>query len=215
MPIADGDVTVLRDVHALHTPARGHREVALGDVPGALEIAGEDAYAVAAHLRDGAVAVAVVHEPLGLLGQVPGLGVLGGPYDVEQAVPTDAGPTVAQRGDGGGGQVEGVLGVRDDHEVVLGAVALEEGDPGAHPSIVRERGLSAAGRWRSAAGRWIPVGPVDTRWAPAAGRRRLPRTGWGLATGPQDADRGGLRRPAERRGRKRQFTGRWTLDADQ
>ena len=47
------------------------------------------------------------------------------------------------RGDGGRGQVDGVVRVGDDHEVVLGAVPLEEGDRRARapvmPSIVRER----------------------------------------------------------------------------
>ena len=120
---------VLVDVHALHAAAGGDGEVALADVAGALEVAGEDAHAVAAHLGDGAVAVAVVHEPLGLGGQVPRLGVGGGAHDVQQAVAADAGPPVAQRRDGGRGQLEGVLRVGDDHEVVLGAVPLEEGDP--------------------------------------------------------------------------------------
>ncbi len=136
-PHADRHVPVLGEVDPLHAAPRGDGEVARPDVPGALEIAREDPYAVAAHLRDRAVRVAVVHEPLGLGSHPPGLGVRRGPHDVQQAVPADARAAVAQRGDGGRGQVEGVLGVRDDHEVVLGAVSLEEGDPRAHTPIVR------------------------------------------------------------------------------
>jgi len=69
--------------------------------------------------------------------------VLGGPDDVQQPVTADAGAAVAQGGHGGGREVQGVLRVRDDHEVVLGPVPLEEGDPRAHSPIVR-RGYDSA-----------------------------------------------------------------------
>ena len=124
---------------ALHAPARGDRDVTFGHMSGPLEVAREHTHSVAAHLRDRAVAVAVVHEPLRLGRHLHGLGVRGGPHDMQQTVAADARAAVAQGGDGGRGQVDGVLRVRDDHEVVLGPVPLEEGDPRAHPSIVRGR----------------------------------------------------------------------------
>src|SRR5690606_34944300 len=134
---ADGDVAVLGEVHALHSAAGGDREVPLGHIPGALEVAREDPHAVAAHLGDRAVTVAVVHEPFGVGRHGARLGVRRGPHDVQQPVAAEARAAVAQGGYGGRGQIDGVLGVRDDHEVVLGAVPLEEGGPRAHSSIVR------------------------------------------------------------------------------
>ena len=43
---------VLGDVDALHAAAGGDGQITGADVPGALEVAGEDPHAVAAHLGD-------------------------------------------------------------------------------------------------------------------------------------------------------------------
>ncbi len=146
----DRHVAALVEVHPLDAAAGGDGEVAGLDVAGVLEVAGEDADAVAAHLGDGAVAVAVVHEPLGLVGQVRRLGVRGGPDDVQHPVRADAGAPVAELRDGGRGQLDGVVRVRDDHEVVLGAVALEEGEARLrHPPMVPSGAFGQVGGVRA------------------------------------------------------------------
>ena len=94
------------------------------------------------------------------------LGVRGGPHDVQQTVAADAGPAVAQRGHGGGGQLDGVVRVGDDHEVVLGAVALEEGDPRAHSSIVRGAVDSLVRQRCRAVGRAASYGSAEPGHAP-------------------------------------------------
>ena len=81
------------------------------------------------HISDTrSVAVAVVHEPLGV--GVPASGPSAADADhPDHAVAADAGPSVAERDDPLGGQlaVDGAVVVGQQHEVVLGAVALEEG----------------------------------------------------------------------------------------
>ena len=88
----------------------------------------EDAGAVAAHLRERAVGIAVVHEPLGLvgLGADVGLGGVGRADDADDAVAADAGLPVGEADDLLGGEVEPAVEVGHDDEVVFGAVALGE-----------------------------------------------------------------------------------------
>lgn len=115
-------------MNLLHAATGGDGEVARVHETGAPQIPRKDPDPVAAHLGDRTVGVAVVHEPLGPVGHGPRLGVRGGPYDVQQPVATDTGAAVAELRDGGGGQGDRVVRVRNDHEVVLGPVALEERD---------------------------------------------------------------------------------------
>ena len=84
------------------------------------EVASEEPDAVAAHLRERAVGVAVVHEPGGL-GRAR-------PQHPQHAVTADAGAAVAQRPDAILGQlaVDRAVRVGQQDEVVLGAVTLEE-----------------------------------------------------------------------------------------
>ncbi|RPK82350.1 hypothetical protein EES45_09210 [Streptomyces sp. ADI97-07] len=176
-PHGDRDVAVLGEVHPLDPAPGGDGQIAVIDETGALQVAGEDAHPVAAHLGDRTVGVAVVHEPLGLLGHVRRLGVRGGPDDVQQTVAADARPSVAQPCDDGGRQVEGVVRVGNDHEVVLGAVALEEGDlRSAHGPTVRGRGDSPRNR---SAHRDRRCPRLRSGGGPLARRRvrPLPRTG--------------------------------------
>src|SRR6478752_6965953 len=116
-----GGVLVAGPVEDLH-PGAGpdaHRE---GLALALVEVAREDPDAVAAHLADRPVGVAVVHEPRVALTDRP-----------QHPVAADARAPVAQRAHALLGQVavERAVGVGQHHEVVLRAVALEEGV--AHP----------------------------------------------------------------------------------
>ena len=94
------------------------------------QVVHEHSQAVAAHLRDGAVGVAVVHEPF-RFGKVPGdvgrLGNRGGAHNAYEPVRADAEMAVAYRSDGLGRQIERACEVRHKNEVVAGAVCLREG----------------------------------------------------------------------------------------
>jgi hypothetical protein len=99
-----------------------------------LQVAGVDPDAVAAHLRNAAVGVAVVHEPLDavdrhgpVLQRLPA-------DDAEHAVGAQAAVGVAERRDAARGEVEGAVGIGEHHEIVLGAMALAELHPISLPA---------------------------------------------------------------------------------
>lgn len=102
-------------------------------------VVGEDAGAIAAHFRDAAVCVVVVHKPViitdgfqagGAIGQEPGAAKGTGGSNPEDSVGTDAALPIAQGGDELWGKRELGFGIGQDDEVVLGAVAFGEGDGG-------------------------------------------------------------------------------------
>ena len=102
-------------------PLVDRRETGVG------EISREDAGAVAAHLGDRPVGVAVVHEPLGAgCRGIRALDDRRRADDPQQSVGADAEVTVAQHRDLRVGQVEFAVGIGHHHEVVAGAVALGE-----------------------------------------------------------------------------------------
>ena len=116
------------------TPSRVPIGIGCGRVGEALldQVPGEDPDAVAAHLRDRAVGVAVVHEP-----------PVAGADDAQHAVAADAGPPVAERAHPvrhllvGQVAVDRAVVVGQQHEVVLRAVALEERVAQALPAPYR------------------------------------------------------------------------------
>src|SRR5450759_1672922 len=84
--------------------------------------------AVAAHLGGGAIGIPVVHEPpspAALISNVL-LGRHRGGYDPDNPVATDAGSAVGQEPNLLGRHVVSAVEIRDQHEVVLGAMALGE-----------------------------------------------------------------------------------------
>ncbi len=188
---------VLRDPGPPHARPGGDGERSGLREAGVHQVAGEDADAVAAHLGDAAVGVAVVHEPLGLVGQVHGGRIGGGAHHPQHPVAADARPPVAERGDGlrADGQQPVVVG--EDDEVVLGAVPLEEGETGrlqrgfAHTDDGTEsgRGPAITGHPRRRTARpdvpggrtgWTsrrPVSRAGGRPARRPGRRRAARSG--------------------------------------
>src|SRR4029079_1531133 len=101
-------------------------QLALGQPAAVGEVGGVDPHAVAAHLGDAAVGVAVVHEPLDVVGGHRALGERGPPHHPQHPVCADAAFGVAQRGDASGGEVEGTVGVGENDEAVLRAVPLAE-----------------------------------------------------------------------------------------
>src|SRR5690606_19885443 len=123
--------------HALDAGARADRDVVpAGEAhePEPLGEGREDAHAVAAHLGDRAVGVAVVHEPDGVrvLGEhLARLGDEGRRDEADDAVAPDAPAAVGERAHELGREVELALRVGDEHEVVAGPVAL--GEAGARP----------------------------------------------------------------------------------
>ena len=96
------------------------------------EVAGEDPDAVAAHLGDRAVGVAVVHEPPRLVGVRRTVDDQLGGHDAQDAVGTDARAPVADPSYDVIGQLHPALGVGQHDEVVLGAVPLEVAQAGSH-----------------------------------------------------------------------------------
>ena len=103
---------------------------ALGQ-PMAEQVAGEHPDAVAAHLRDAAVGVAVVHEPAARAGADR-------PQDPVRAEPE---APVAEPGDQFSGERQGTFRIGQDQEVVPGAVALGE----SHDPIVARARPSRSG----------------------------------------------------------------------
>ena len=105
------------------------------------EVPGEEPDAVAAHLAEGPVGVAVVHVPL----RVRGLARVHhrGADHPQHPVATDSGTPVTEGGHARRGQVavHRPVVVGQQHEVVLGAVALEEGVAGGHHPKVRRQGV--------------------------------------------------------------------------
>src|SRR4029453_6043531 len=97
-------------------PGAGLQVEGGADVAAVAQVLADDPDPVAAHLGQRAVGVAVVHEERG--------GGAGG--DADQAVRPDAEVAVAHRPDQLGGDPVAVGQVLDDHEVVAGAVPLDE-----------------------------------------------------------------------------------------
>ena len=115
--------------HGLHAVPGQHVELAGLLQPLVDQEAGEHPDAVAAHLGDRPVGVAVVHEPRRRPRRAaPAPRRRRGAHDPQHAVATDAGPPVAERAGRGRRQGELAVGVGQQHEVVLGAVALDEAD---------------------------------------------------------------------------------------
>ena len=88
-----------RHVDLLDAAAGREAQVAGLDEPLADEEAGVDAHAVAAHLGDRAVGVAVVHEPLRLVGPAAAVGLERRRDDAQHAVAAEPGPAVAEPAD--------------------------------------------------------------------------------------------------------------------
>ena len=111
-----------------------------GELVGGLEalasqVGREDPGAVAAHLGDAAVGVAVVHEPprpACACASTPRLGGQCRRDDPDDAVAADAGPAVGEPGGLLGGQLADALEVGHEDEVVLGPVPLGEGGLVSH-----------------------------------------------------------------------------------
>ena len=165
-PVA-GDVVKRHDLapRPRAHPQRGHL---LGQA-GREQMMREDADAVAAHLGDGAVGVAVVHEPVvgadlvgppGMRQRVedPRLHQRTGAGDPQQPVAADARTAIAQGRDQGFGQVEGGVGIGDDDEIVLRAVALDEGDGsgGGGSGVAGLRSMRVRAHWRDATPPMLP-----------------------------------------------------------
>jgi hypothetical protein len=92
----------------------------------------QDPDAVAAHLRDGAVPVAVVHEPFGgrvLLQELDAFSQEPGRHCPDQAVGPDPKMPIAKPGDGFWAQVVAVFRIGKQDEVVACSVALAELEP--------------------------------------------------------------------------------------
>ena len=120
----DGDVAASGTCGGPDAAAGVERQPAGRRPAGVDQVAGEQPGAVAAHLRQRAVGVAVVHdEARRAAGRRRG--------DPDHAVGAEAGVPVAERADLGRGQLECAVGVGQQDEVVLGAVALDERHPGA------------------------------------------------------------------------------------
>ena len=96
------------------------------------QVAGEHPDAVAAHLGQRPVRIAVVHEPVGQVGagQAARLGVSSGAHYPQHAVAADARAPIAQAADPVAVQDELAVGVGQQYEVVLGAMPLDERDHG-------------------------------------------------------------------------------------
>lgn len=114
-------------------------ELVGGNQPPGSNIVGEDAGAIAAHFRDAAVGVVVVHKPViiaydfeagGAISQEPGAAKGTGGSNPEDSVGADAALPIAQGGDELWGEGELGFGIGQDDEVVLSAVAFGEGDGG-------------------------------------------------------------------------------------
>ena len=134
------------DADGLDPGARRDAERAAEDEPLAAQEGGEDAGAVAAHLGERAVGVAVVHEPLGLGRERPH-GVVGretGAHDADHPVGADARVPVGEPLHLGGGELERPLEVGHEDEVVLGAVALGEARHAGHSPVCRPAGLAGS-----------------------------------------------------------------------
>ena len=114
------------DGHAAQSAAGGDDDVVVGHQAGRVEVAHEHAGAVAAHLGERAVGVAVVHEELGDGGELLEPGHVLGAHDAQDAVAADAHVPVAEPAHLLGREVEVAVDVGDDDEVVAGAVALDE-----------------------------------------------------------------------------------------
>ena len=105
----------------------------VGEPQGAQRVA-EHADAVAAHLGDRAIGVVVIHEPvvgihtLRQSVQHPGTDQDAGGGDTDHPVRADTAVPVGQGLDAFGGQLQVCAWIRDDHEVVAGAVALDDVD---------------------------------------------------------------------------------------
>ena len=111
--------------------------------PSILEVAREDASAVAAHLGLRPVGVAVVHEPFGPgCGRLTALGERTRSHDSEHPVAADSEAPVAECGDLVVGEIERPIGVGHDHEVVARAVPFRERD-GLRHALKCRRGRRA------------------------------------------------------------------------
>ena len=118
-----------------HRPRPGRRpddELVPGLQSARPQVVGEHSDAVAAHLRDRAVGIAIVHVPVVRTDafrqpvEDPGVGGRTGCGHPQHAVGPDPPATVAQRGHRGGVQRQPALEVGQQHEIVLRAVALGE-----------------------------------------------------------------------------------------
>ena len=162
----DGDVGVGR-VDAVHDdrPRTGQRpdhELVAGFQAAGAQVVREDPNAVAAHLGDRAVGVAVVHVPVAgahAVGQAvehAGRQRRAGGGDAQHPVGAQAATPVAQGGHPGGAQRQPGVEVGQQHEVVLGAVTLGEDHllriRAAKPAERRRRGPRGRRRPASAPG---------------------------------------------------------------
>ena len=167
----DGDRVGVEGERLDARAGRDRQRVAGVDVGVRDEEVPEHADAVAAHLAQRAVGVAVVHEP-GRLAACRHRGrVVGrvGAHDPDDAVATDPGAAVAEAGHLLGGQLVLAVGVGHQHEVVLGAVALDEGVLGhqyeqlavGRPSRSTRRAAATVSSGRSS--RWASTARRGTR----------------------------------------------------
>ena len=113
---------------------------------GGLEIADEYPGAVAAHLGEAAIGIAVVHEELGRLDAGHGLVEMLGADDSKHSVGADPGMTIAQEAHLLGCDAAGTVEIGEHHEVVAGAMALDERhfvDRGHGATLTRQAQLAA------------------------------------------------------------------------
>ena len=124
----DGDLVCVEGEGLDPVTGRDRQRVARVDVGVGDQEVAEHADAVAAHLAQRAVGVAVVHEPGRRPARLHRGRVLGrvDAHHADDAVAADAGTAVAQPGHLLGAQLVPAVGVGDQHEVVLRAVTLDE-----------------------------------------------------------------------------------------
>ena len=123
----DGDGAVVIDARTAQPAPGGDDDVVVGDQAGRVEIPDEHASPVAAHLGQGAVGVAVVHEELGHIRELGELGDVLRAHHPQHSVAAHAHMAVAQPPHLVGAQVESTVDIGNDDEIVPRAVPLHEG----------------------------------------------------------------------------------------
>ena len=181
--VSDADLGLLQHLRGAHVDAdplgaegqrldpvtgRDRQRVARVDVGVGGEVEPQHPDAVAAHLAQRPVGVAVVHEPdrVAAGGHRRRVVRRVGAHHPDHAVAADPGAPVAQRRHLLGGQLEPAVGVGHQHEVVLGAVTLDEGD--LHGPIVGTARSESTPGSASQSRKYSPKRPC--RHGPTCGR---------------------------------------------
>ena len=124
----DGDV-VIGEEHRLDAcPRRDLQRLTRVHICMVAEIASQGPDAIAAHLAERAIAIAIVHKPNGLTSGRDSIGVVCriGAYDADHPVRAYPGPPVADAAYVVGRKLKLASCVGQEHEIVLGAMAFDE-----------------------------------------------------------------------------------------